>query len=244
LLRAVESTPVIFARGTSSGYPVPHFMKEWTHMPGSHACVAAATLPVTLALWVTTSAAQMPPSDSAAIVRARADSLRHPYTAADIAFMSGMISHHAQAIVMAGWAPTHGANPSVRRLCERIINAQTDEIASMQTWLRNRRQPVPEASPTGMKTTMNGMEHEMLMPGMLSPEQMRQLDQAGGTEFDRLFLTFMIQHHQGAIQMVQDLFQSYGAGQDEKVFKFASDVNVDQSTEIARMERMLEALPR
>ncbi len=93
-----------------------------------------------------------------------------------------------------------------------------------------------------MKMTMNGMEHEMLMPGMLTEDQMHQLDQARGPEFDRLFLTFMIQHHKGAVSMVKDLFASYGAAQDETVFKFANDVSVDQSTEIARMEKMLAAL--
>jgi uncharacterized protein (DUF305 family) len=176
------------------------------------------------------------------IAKAQADSARYPYTEADIHFMSGMISHHAQAIVMARWAPTHGASPSVRTLCERIINAQTDEIALMQQWLRDRRQPVPDPSPNGMKMTMGGMEHVMLMPGMLSDAQMKQLDAARGTEFDRLFLTFMIQHHNGAVTMVKELFDSYGAGQDLLVFKFASDVNIDQTTEIARMEKMLVAL--
>ena len=182
------------------------------------------------------------PADAAAIAKARADSARYPYTAADIRFMTGMISHHAQAIVMAKWAPSHGARPAVRTLAERIINAQTDEIALMQQWLRDRLQPVPEASPLGMKMMMSGVEHEMLMPGMLSAEQLKQLDQAQGAEFDRLFLIFMIQHHQGAVSMVKDLFDSYGAGQDNLVFKFASDVNIDQTTEIARMERMLAAV--
>jgi uncharacterized protein (DUF305 family) len=178
----------------------------------------------------------------AAIAKARADSVRHPYTEADLHFMSTMIGHHAQAIVMAGWAPTHGASPSVRTLAERIINAQQDEIATMQQWLRDRGQPVPEARATGMKMTMNGGEHTMLMPGMLTEDQMKELDQAKGSESDRLFLTFMTQHHRGAVSMVQDLFGSYGAAQDETVFKFANDVNVDQSTEIARMETMLAAL--
>ncbi len=168
-----------------------------------------------------------------------ADSARHPYTEADIRFMSGMISHHAQAIVMARWAPTHEASPAIRRLADRIINAQQDEINSMQRWLADRQLPVPEARPTGMKMMMNGVEHDMLMPGMLTEAQMKQLDQARGPEFDRLFLTFMIQHHRGAVSMVKELFDSYGAGQDETVFKFASDVNVDQTTEIARMEKML-----
>jgi uncharacterized protein (DUF305 family) len=175
---------------------------------------------------------------------------RYPYTPADVEFMSHMIGHHAQAIVMSGWAPSHGASPSVRRLAERIINAQQDEIATMQRWLRKRGQEVPEANPAGMKMKMGGSEHPsagsgqaMLMPGMLTEAQMKQLDQARGEEFDRLFLTFMIQHHRGAVTMVKDLFSSRGAAQDETVFKFANDVSVDQSTEIARMERMLAALP-
>ena len=180
-------------------------------------------------------------ADIAAIAKAKADSARYPYTEADVNFMSGMITHHAQAIVMSGWAPSHGAGASVGRLAERIINAQQDEIATMQRWLRDRGQPVPEASATGMKMKMGGVEHEMLMPGMLTEDQMRQLDQARGPEFDRLFLTFMIQHHRGAVSMVRDLFGSRGAGQDETVFKFANDVSVDQSTEIARMEKMLAA---
>ncbi|HVX40781.1 MAG TPA: DUF305 domain-containing protein [Gemmatimonadaceae bacterium] len=185
------------------------------------------------------TAAAIEQGEAAAIARARADSAQYPYTAADIQFMTGMISHHAQAIVMAKWAPTHGASPTIRTLCARIINAQTDEIAIMQTWLRDRNQPVPDAKPMPMKMMMNGVEHEMLMPGMLSDEQMRQLDAARGPEFDRLFLTFMIQHHTGAVAMVKDLFDTYGAAQDNLVFKLASDINVDQTTEIARMQRML-----
>ena len=178
-------------------------------------------------------------SDLAAIAKAREDSARRPYTIADIHFMSGMIGHHAQAIQMASWAPTHGASRSVQTLCERIINAQRDEIATMQQWLRDRRQPVPEASPMGMKMVMDGVEHTMLMPGMLTEEQMKQLDGARGADFDKLFLIDMIQHHKGAVQMVKELFDSYGAAQDDLVFKFASDVNVDQTTEIARMQKML-----
>jgi len=178
----------------------------------------------------------------AAIAKARADSARYPYTAADVHFMSAMIGHHAQAIAIAGWAPTHDASPSVQTLAERIINGQQDEIATMQRWLRVRRQQVPEARPTGMKMTMNGVEHVMLMPGMLTEDQMKQLEKARGKEFDRLFLTLMIQHHRGAVAMVKELFSNYGAGLDDTVFKFASDVNVDQSTEIDRMQKMLAAL--
>ena len=175
----------------------------------------------------------------AAIARARADSLRLPFTAADIHFMSGMISHHAQAIKMARWSASHGASAAVIRLSERIVTGQTDEIGLMQSWLRDRNQPVPEPDPAGMKMSMGGVEHVMLMPGMLSPEQMTQLDAARGNNFDRLFLTFMIQHHRGAITMVHELFSAQGAGQDEIVFKFANDVEIDQETEIARMQQML-----
>jgi uncharacterized protein (DUF305 family) len=180
--------------------------------------------------------------DSAARLRASADSLKYPYTAADIRFMSGMIHHHAQAIRMSNWAVSHGAGPAVVRLTERIINAQSDEIKFMQLWLKDRRQPVPEPNPEGMIMNMDGMQHTMLMPGMLTADQMRQLDEARGAEFDRLFLTFMIQHHRGAVGMVKELFSAHGAGQDESVFKFANDVEVDQTTEINRMLQMLLGL--
>ena len=185
------------------------------------------------------SSSAMAQGQAAATAKARADSARYPYITADVNFMSGMIHHHAQAIVMAKMAPAHGSSPAVRTLCERIINAQQDEIAAMQRWLRDRSQEVPEATATGMKMVMNGMEHEMLMPGMLSDAQMKELDAATGRDFDRLFLAGMIQHHKGAVSMVSDLFNTYGAGQDELIFKFASDVQVDQTTEIARMQRML-----
>ena len=211
-----------------------------------HNCATLVfAIAVAAAATASRSAAQAaPPSaksahDSTYIAKARSDSARLPYTEADVFFMQGMISHHAQAIVMAKWAPTHGASPSVRTLCERIINAQTDEISLMQQWLRDRHQTVPAAIPAPMKMKMNGMEHEMLMPGMLSDEQMKQLDAARGTDFDKLFLRSMIQHHKGAVSMVRDLFATDGAGQDEQVFKFASDVNVDLATEIARMQNML-----
>ena len=122
-----------------------------------------------------------------------------PVNQADVDFMSGMIPHHAQAVIMAGWAPTHGARSDVRILCERIVVGQRDEIELMQTWLRDRGQPVPDAKSTRMRMKMNGVEHDMLMPGMLTDEEMAALDKARGAEFDRLFLTGMIKHHQGAI---------------------------------------------
>lgn len=179
---------------------------------------------------------------AAAVARARADSVRRPYTAADVSFMFHMIGHHAQAIVMAGWAASHGASASVRTLAARIVNAQRDEIAFMEQWLRNRLQPLPAVNGMHAGMALSGVHADTLMPGMLTEAQMHQLDQAQGTEFDRLFLTFMIQHHRGAVVMVRQLFGSSGAAQDEIVFKLASDINVDQTTEIARMERMLFTL--
>src|SRR5919204_4902808 len=164
---------------------------------------------------------------------------RLPYSDADVEFMAGMIPHHAQAVLMAGWAPSHGARQDVAILCERIVVAQRDEIAMMQTWLADRGQEVPDATSTRHKMTMNGVTHEMLMPGMLTDEEMAELDRARGPEFDRLFLVGMIKHHQGAIDMVDDLFKAYGAAQDETVYKFASDVYADQSIEIDRMHEML-----
>jgi uncharacterized protein (DUF305 family) len=164
---------------------------------------------------------------------------RLPYSDADVDFMSGMIPHHAQAVIMAGWAPSHGARHDVAVLCERIVVAQRDEIAMMQQWLSDRGLEVPDATSTRHKMKMGGMTHEMLMPGMLSDEEMAELDRARGPEFDRLFLTGMIKHHQGAIDMVDKLFKAYGAAQDEVVFKFASDVYADQGTEINRMTEML-----
>jgi uncharacterized protein (DUF305 family) len=169
---------------------------------------------------------------------ARANGGIPPFSKADVEFMTGMIGHHAQAVVMAGWAPTHGARADVRTLCERIAVAQTDEIATMQRWLRERKQPVPDAHEIHGQM-MAGMDTPMLMPGMLTDEQLAELDRARGPEFDHLFLTFMIMHHQGAISMVQTLLGSNDAAQDDIVYRFASDVYADQTTEIERMQKML-----
>jgi uncharacterized protein (DUF305 family) len=159
------------------------------------------------------------------------------YTAADVHFMSGMIEHHAQALLMAGWAPTHGASPSVRALCERIVVGQRDEIVLMRRWLEDRHEAVPHADASHMM--MPGMDSSMLMPGMLTAAQLERLDHVRGREFDRLFLQDMIRHHQGAITMVNQLFASRGAGEEEPVFRFAANVFADQTTEIERMQRML-----
>jgi uncharacterized protein (DUF305 family) len=154
------------------------------------------------------------------------DSGRQAYTAADVHFMSGMILHHAQAVQIAGWAKTHDAGPALRALCDRIVVGQTDEIALLTRWLEDRHEPAMGAH---------------LMPGMLTPDQLAELDRARGPEFDRLFLRFMIQHHQGAITMVQDLFAAAG-GEEENVYRMAANIFADQTTEIERMQRMLAAM--
>lgn len=202
-----------------------------------------------------TESARLSNGEIEALYRARQDSARMRFTKADVAFVTGMISHHAQALIMSELAPTHGASPAVETLAARIINAQTDEIALMQRWLSDRGQPVPQVKIDGLHLAieMSGqagdaphddhMAHDAgdhHMPGMLTQKQLEELAAAFGPEFDRLFLTYMIGHHAGAVTMVNDLFSVDGAGQDEAVFKLASDVQVDQITEINRMQLMLD----
>ena len=174
-----------------------------------------------------------------AAAQAPAHAAERDYAAADVRFMSGMIYHHAQAVLIAGWAPSHDASASLRALCERIVVGQSDEIALMRRWLGDRHEDVPEANPA--HSMMPGMNPTPMMPGMLSAEQLAQLDGARGPEFDRLFLTFMIQHHKGAIRMVNQLFGA-SAGEQETVYRFASGVYADQTTEIERMQKMLVPL--
>ena len=183
-----------------------------------------------------------PPPASAGGPGSHAGRGSEPYTAADARFLAGMIGHHAQAIQMAGWAPTHGASAAIRGLAERIVVAQNDEIAFAQTWLRERGEYVPPADPRGH--IMQGMDHPMLMPGMLTPQQMAQLDSAHGPAFDRLFLEFMIQHHKGALAMVDELLKVPGAAENGPVYRFATDVHIDQMTEINFMNLMLADLKR
>lgn len=173
---------------------------------------------------------------------ARPELVRQPYSAADVKFMSGMIPHHAQAVVMATWAQTNGASHALQLMCERMLISQRDEIAMMRTWLRDRGQVVPAADATHMTMDHDGMKHDMLMPGMLNEAELAALKKARGKDFDRLFLIGMIKHHQGAIGMVTELFASHGAAQDDQVYLFAADVQADQEAEIERMQIMLEAL--
>ncbi len=154
------------------------------------------------------------------------------YTVADVRFMQHMIGHHAQAIIMAAKAPTHGASNNVVRLAQKIDISQRDEIVMMKAWLTERKQAIPT----------DAASLEMMMPGMLTAAQMTQLDNAKGTAFDRLFLTFMIGHHEGALSMVKDLFRAPGAGQDSEIFRFATDVDSDQRDEIYVMHQMLDMM--
>jgi len=191
-------------------------------------------------LWLLASAlfAAPPPVAATAQSAVPSEGRARDYTPADVAFMSGMIYHHAQALLIADWAPSHGASGDVRTLCERIVRGQTDEIDLLSQWLAERHEPVPHVDPAHMM--MPDMNHAHMMPGMLTTEQLTQLDRARGPEFDELFLRFMIQHHEGAITMVNELFAK-GAGEENPVYKIASGVFADQTTEIERMQRMLAA---
>jgi uncharacterized protein (DUF305 family) len=171
-----------------------------------------------------------------------APGIRQPFSEADVFFMSGMIPHHAQAVLIANWAGTHGASPKVQLLCERIVVSQKDEIKLMQQWLSDRGQEVPAADATHHKMKHGDEVHDMLMPGMLSEDELKQLDKARGKAFDRLFLTFMIKHHEGALKMADDLFKSWGAAMGDDMYAFASDVQADQEIEIEAMRTMLAAI--
>lgn len=165
-----------------------------------------------------------------------------PISPADVQFMQGMIMHHAQAVEMTALIESHTENKDVRSLGARISRSQADEIKFMKRWLVSRGQPVSQE----MSDMHHGhMSHGaiMLMPGMLTAKQMEALRNARGEEFDRLFLTGMIQHHGGALTMVKDLFNSAGAGQDAELFNFATDVDSGQRAEIRIMERLLEKKP-
>jgi uncharacterized protein (DUF305 family) len=174
---------------------------------------------------------------------ARIDSAKMEFTEADAKFMTMMIGHHAQALVMSRLAPENGAGPQVQTLASRIINSQKDEIQSMQKWLRERNQPTVDLKIDGLDLMIDGHPSgHMDMVGMLSRKQLEELKQARDKEFDRLFLKYMIGHHKGAVVMVDNLLKVDGAAQEETAFKLASEINVDQQTEIDRMQRMLNRL--
>ena len=155
------------------------------------------------------------------------------YTKADVEFMQGMIAHHAQAVVMSRMAESHKANPQVLKLSNKIDQSQIPEILIMQKWLRRYDQYAPDTSSW----------HHMRMSGMLTDEQLKELDAATGVAFDRAFLQLMIQHHAGALKMVEDLFAAPLAAQEVDVSVFANDVVTAQTGEIGIMQRMLMQLP-
>ena len=151
------------------------------------------------------------------------------HTEADVHFMHGMIPHHGQALEMAALVPSRAATEAVRAMALRMEISQRDEIALIESWLRSRGEPMPDHA-----------GHVMTAPGMLSTEQMDRLRAARGEEFDRLFLEYMIQHHEGAITMVRTLFATSGGAQDSEIFQFANDVETDQRIEIDRMRQLLD----
>jgi uncharacterized protein (DUF305 family) len=150
-----------------------------------------------------------------------------------------MILHHAQAVEMTAMIPSHTQNKNLHSLGARISSSQSDEIKLMKRWLVARGEPAQKVTP---KMPGMDMSHDTmaLMPGMLTPQQMEALQKAKGTEFDRLFLVGMIQHHNGALTMVKDLFDTAGAGQDAELFSFATDADNTQRAEIRIMETMLK----
>jgi uncharacterized protein (DUF305 family) len=167
-----------------------------------------------------------------------------PLSEADVEFMQGMIMHHAQAVEMTAMIPTHTQNKNLNSLGARISSSQSDEIKFMKRWLATRGEPLAKPIPEmpGMDMSHENMAHDSmtLMPGMLTPKQMDALRKAKDAEFDHLFLVGMIQHHNGALTMVKDLFDTAGAGQDAELFNFATDADNSQRAEIRIMQNMLE----
>lgn len=166
----------------------------------------------------------------------------------DIAFMQGMIMHHSQAVEMTELLRTHSHNRHLQAFGKRIGISQTDEIQYMRQWLEDRAIPVSTGNGMGAMehmhmSSMQPMSSMHMMPGMLTPQQMQALAKATGPSFDRLFLTGMIQHHKGALVMVQELFNTAGAGQDNVLFDFATDVDNTQLAEINIMQGMLKEKP-
>ena len=179
------------------------------------------------------------PGESSHVISAEksTDLSRVQHTPADVQFMQGMIGHHSQAVEMVALLKSRTAREDMRLLGLRIELSQEDEIKMMQRWLEVRGQDVP--GPHAMH-----MHGAVLMPGMLTEEEMARLGEAKGAEFDRLFLEGMIKHHGGALTMVHDLFDTPGAGQEVEIFSFASDVDADQRMEIDRMGAMLNAVAK
>ena len=169
-----------------------------------------------------------------------------PASSKNVEFMQGMIMHHAQAVEMTALMESRTENRDLRLLGARISHSQSEEIKFMQRWLEERGEPTTLPMPKMSGMDMPGMDmskDQMLMPGMLTAKQMEALRNAKGNDFDRLFLTGMIQHHGGALIMVKDLFDTAGAGQDAVLFNFATDIDSGQRAEIRIMQNMLDKKP-
>ena len=163
-----------------------------------------------------------------------------PPSKADVEFVQGMIMHHSQAVEMVALLRTRGKSPALKSFGEKIAISQTDEIGFMKRWLESRGQPTTMQMDHSHMSAADMKNMNMLMPGMLTPEQMAALTKARGAQIDHLFLTGMIQHHGGALTMVTDLFNTPGAGQDPVLFDFATDIDNTQSAEIKIMRGMLD----
>lgn len=218
------------------------------------ALLAAGTVagPFTLSVYAQQTDAQAPvvvqpgaPGQPTRTLPPSTRAILPPRSPKDVEFMQGMIMHHAQAVEMTALIESRSKNRELRLLGARISKSQSDEMDFMRRWLEARGEPIsapmkvmPGMDMSGM-SGMNMSHHQMLMPGMLTPPQMEALRKAKGAEFDHLFLTGMIQHHDGALVMVKDLFDTAGAGQDADLFNFATDVDSGQRAEIRIMQNML-----
>jgi uncharacterized protein (DUF305 family) len=210
-------------------------MKLIKAMSGTAFWLAAGCAPVSAPAGDATPTPVLQPPTPAADTAARKG-----YSPADVRFMQGMIGHHAQALVMAALVPGRTERRDFHLMAERITLSQETEIAQMQSWLQQRGEAVP-AKDAHVHAAMG---HGELMPGMLTQAELTQLENARGPAFERLFLELMIKHHEGALQMVKQLYATPGAGQDAELFMLASDVDADQTAEIRRMRNLLSQLPR
>jgi uncharacterized protein (DUF305 family) len=232
-------------------------LMNFSHFSGRHKLrrsrlLAAGAL---ASLWLVPVAAQQPvvvqpgaPGQPTKTLPSSTRATLPPASVEDVKFMQGMIMHHSQAVEMTALIESHTENKELRTLGARISRSQSDEIKFMQRWLDSRGKLTSMkmegqgmAGMSGMDMTgMNMATHEMLMPGMLTKKQMDELRKAKGEGFDRLFLTGMIQHHNGALVMVKNLFDTAGSGQDAEVFNFVTDVDSGQRAEIRIMQGLLE----
>ena len=213
---------------------------KWFHVLSAATVACFFSLPVSAQQAEPTSPVVVQPGAPGQPTRTLPPSTRAtlpPASTADVKFMQGMIMHHAQAVEMTALIESHTKNQALRSLGVRINRSQSDEIAFMKRWLTSRGEPA--ATPMSHMHGMDMSSHQMLMPGMLTTKQMDALKKAKEEEFDHLFLKGMIQHHNGALTMVKDLFDSAGAGQDAELFNFATDVDSGQRAEIRVMQTLL-----